>query len=115
MRRQRAEEQQRQEQLRGAFIFDQRGEIDVPATTQNLARIDPAAAMKIQEQIAQGQIKIQEQAAEHQRKEREHQQRMKQDAEAFVRDQRRKDAGAFADIERAKEQAANQPKPAAAE
>ena len=71
---------------------------------------DPTAAAKLQEQIAQGQIKIQEQAADHRRKEAEHQQKMKHDAEAFVRDQRRADAGAFADIERQRELAAAKPK-----
>ena len=34
-----------------------------------------------------------------------HRQKLKQDGEAFVREQRRKDAGAFADIQRQGEQA----------
>ena len=66
---------------------------------------DPAAQAKLQQQMVQGQIKLRQQAAEHKQREQAHRQKMKQDGESFVREQRRKDAGAFADIQRQGEQA----------
>jgi hypothetical protein len=67
---------------------------------------DPAAAAKLQQQLAEGQLKLREQAAEHRQRETEHRQRMKHESQAFIRDQRRQDAGAFASIQRDKETAA---------
>ena len=61
---------------------------------------DPAAAAKLQVELAKGQMKLKQQEMEHQFREREHQQKLKHERDAFVRDQRRKDAGAFADIQR---------------
>jgi hypothetical protein len=66
---------------------------------------DPAAMAKLQAQMMQGQMKLKQQAAEHKQREMAHRQKLKQDGEAFVREQRRKDAGAFADIQRQGEQA----------
>jgi hypothetical protein len=72
---------------------------------------DQAAQAKLQAQMAQDQIKVSQQAAEHKQRELEHRQRMDQEKEAFVREQRRKDAEAFAGIERDKEAAASKAEP----
>ena len=61
---------------------------------------DPAAMAKLQTQIAQGQLKLQQMQAEFRLREQEHRQRLKHEKDAFIRDQRRQDAGAFADIQR---------------